>query len=89
MKLIHVIWKDSGLWHDAGWEKKEKILENAKIGLVHTFGILLDQAEEATYIAASYDPDNEQYYGVQVISNESIIGYEVFTSKDKESVYVP
>ncbi len=70
---LKVTWIDSGTYHADGWEKKEEILERARIGKVVSVGILFHEDDDAIYLALSHDPDHDTYFGVQVIQQSSIL----------------
>jgi hypothetical protein len=73
MLRLQVEWIDSGTISQMGWMQKEEILATTKIGKVVTVGVLFHESEDTLYIALSYDPEHEHWYGVQAINKTSII----------------
>jgi len=71
--MVRVVWTDSGLYREDGWETKEEILANTK-GLVDvvTVGTLVHEDDEKYYVALSSDNVNEAYYGVQIIGKFAV-----------------
>jgi len=71
--MLRVTWTDSGTFHSDGWQTKEKILSKLGIGTVVSVGLLFHEDDETLFLALSYDPDHDTYYGVQAIQKSSIL----------------
>jgi len=78
---LEVDWLDSGAQHTAGWNSKEEILDILKIGKVTTVGLLFHETEDTLYVALSYDPDNENYFGVQAIAKQNILSRRILRAR--------
>lgn len=76
MRLVKVVWRDSGIQHSEGWEKLSTILAITKISNVTTVGVLAHETEDTLYVALSVDPDHENYFGVQGIYKPDIISFD-------------
>ena len=44
-----------------------------RVATVTTAGILMDETDEVVAIALSYDPDNDQWFGAQLIYKKNIV----------------
>jgi len=71
--MLRVTWTDSGTFHSDGWQRKDEILSKLGIGTVVSVGILFHEDDDTLYLALSYDPDHNTYYGVQAIQKSSIL----------------
>jgi xanthine/CO dehydrogenase XdhC/CoxF family maturation factor len=74
-KFVRVIWLDSGMHMDYGWDKRERYLADANLGRmeVTTVGILMHEDEETVVVALNHDKAHDTWIGAQVIARQSII----------------
>ena len=76
--FIHVVWLDSGLFHEKGWETRDEIIPASKLATVNTVGILLNEDTECYRVALSADFVHGHYFGVQVIARKNVLSARVF-----------
>jgi len=71
---VEIVWTDSGLHYENGWESRENIIENCSgIATVSTVGWLFHDDASAYFVATSRDPAHGHYFGVQVIKKTNVI----------------
>jgi hypothetical protein len=78
---VHIMWLDSGLFHEKGWETKEEILPATKLATVNTVGILLNDDDECYRVALSADFQHGHYFGVQTIAKKNVLSVRVLNDE--------
>lgn len=78
--MVRIVWTDSGLWHEQGWETKEEILASTG-GLVDvvTVGTLVHEEDDRYFVALSADNVNSAYYGIQIIAKSAVKEFDVLS----------
>lgn len=72
MRIVRVVWIDSGTFSGESWDSIEHIVHSTKISDVVTVGHLAFEDEDTLYIGLSHDPDHDNFFGVQAILKKSI-----------------
>jgi hypothetical protein len=76
MLRVEIEWLDSGSFYTGeGWSTKDHITSVAKLSEVITVGHLFHEDDFAYFVALSYDPENQHFYGTQVIAKNSVIRF--------------
>ena len=88
MLRVEVRWMDSGTWYEKGWQHRENIVRTATLSEVNTVGWLMEEDDDTYYIASSYDPTNEHFYGVQLIHKPAVTGVTRLRARTVQDVNV-
>lgn len=74
---VEIIWSDSGLFYENGWESIDDIKSKCTgIARVSTVGHFLFEDDEAYYVALSADEAHGHYFGVQAIKKTNVESYK-------------
>lgn len=69
---VEVRWIDSGAWYEDGWQSRDTIVAKSSLSEASTVGWLMEEDEDTYYVASTYDPVNEKFYGVQLIHKPAV-----------------
>ena len=71
MRIVRIVWHDSGLQHESGWLTPAQI-EN-RTSEVSSVGYVIHEDDDNITLAMGWTPDPEMFYGVHTIWKPSII----------------
>ena len=67
-----VVWLDSGAHVDHGWAPAAEHWREGLSRHVTTVGMLMQEDDDTVAVGLNYDPDTENWYGVQLIYRPTI-----------------
>lgn len=70
MRLVRIVWRDSGLSHDHGWQTAAQI-ENRTV-LVQSVGLVVHEDDENVTIATGHSAELDLWYGIHTIWRRAI-----------------
>jgi len=66
-RYVKVVWLDSGAHVDHGWASAKTHMQEGLSRQVTTVGLLMEKSDDVIAVGLNYDPDTENWFGVELI----------------------
>jgi hypothetical protein len=83
MRLVRIVWRDSGLQHENGWRMAPQIQNTTPD--VESVGYVVHEDNENITIAQGYSADLELYYGIHTIWKTAIVSIDHSLGRKEEA----
>lgn len=80
-EMYRVVWLDSGIHKDLGWASAADYMEGTGLAemTVTTVGMIMHEDDDIVTLGLNYDPNHDNWIGVQLIARQNIISVERLT----------